>query len=213
MNGVLIVGAGGHAKVVADILQANGMVVHGFLDDDPGTWGQTRLGLPVLGAIGSFAAYAPDALIAGVGSNAARQHIVQKIEGITSQSPDALWCNAIHPRACVAPSAQVGHGLVVAAQAVINPDSDIGDHVVINTGATIDHDCRIGSCAHIAPGVHLAGNVVVEEGAFIGIGSVVIPGITIGCWAVIGAGSVVVRDVPARATAFGVPAKLRSQTS
>lgn len=203
MSGVLIFGAGGHAKVVADILCCQGVSIRGFLDDDPQSWGTTRLGIPVLGGIDAWIDHAPDGLVIGIGSNSIRRAIVARL-GDRVQN---LWRSAIHPRATIAESVRLGHGVVVAAHAVLNPDSVIGDHAIINTSATVDHDCTIGAYVHIAPGVHLGGGVRVDEGTLIGIGSSVIPYRTIGSWAVIGAGAAVVTDIPDKVTAKGVPAR------
>jgi sugar O-acyltransferase (sialic acid O-acetyltransferase NeuD family) len=202
MSGILIIGAGGHGKVVADILLCSGIKVLGFLDDDPATWQDTRLGLPVLGAIEDYQRFAPDGLTMGIGSNAARRQIVIRLSGAES-----LWRNAIHPKAIVSPFARLGKGIVVAAGSVVNPDAVIGDNTILNTGATVDHDCVIGDYAHIAPGAHLSGGVRVGEGTLIGIGAAIAPGCSIGEWSVVGAGAVVVQDVPARVTAKGVPAR------
>jgi sugar O-acyltransferase (sialic acid O-acetyltransferase NeuD family) len=220
MSGVLIIGAGGHGKVVADILMCSGIQVLGFLDDDPATWpnsdesdsSQARgraerayrppLGLPVLGAIEEYQRFAPDGLAMGIGSNAARRQIVARLSGAES-----LWRNAIHPRAIVSPFARLGKGIVVAAGSVVNPDAVIGDFAILNTGATVDHDCVIGDYAHIAAGAHLSGNVRVGEGTLIGIGAAIAPGCSAGDWSVVGAGAAVVHDVPAGVTAKGVPAR------
>lgn len=203
MSGILIIGAGGHGKVVADILLRQSAPILGFLDDDPTTWGTSRLGLPVLGAIDTFSNYSPEGLVMGIGSNALRQKIVRRIGGVAQE----LWRSAIHPEAIVAPSAKIGRGTVIAAGAIVNPDSFIGEHVIINTGATVDHDCHIGDFVHIAPGVHLAGGVRVGEGSLLGIGSAVIPCRSIGQWTTIGAGAVVVEDIPSHTVAVGVPAR------
>ncbi|HVF10863.1 MAG TPA: acetyltransferase [Abditibacteriaceae bacterium] len=202
MSGVLILGAGGHGKVVADILLLCGANIIGFLDDDPQITGSTCLGLPVLGTINEYAQYAPEGLVLGIGSNQVRQAVVKRL----GAEADHLWLNAVHPGATVAASAVLGKSVVIAAHAVVNPDSIVGDHVIINTASSIDHDCRISDFAHIAPGSHLAGGVVVEEGAFLGIGTAVRPGVSIGQWATVGAGSLVLRDVPASVTVYGVPA-------
>jgi sugar O-acyltransferase (sialic acid O-acetyltransferase NeuD family) len=203
MSGYLVLGAGGHAKVVADILLCQKLPVLGFLDDDSSKWGTVCLNLPVLGSIDSYADYQPDGLILGIGSNSRRQNIVHRLG---KQIRD-LWYSAIHPSATIARSARIGHGVVIAAGGIINPDVRIGDHAIINTGATVDHDCVIGDYAHVAPGARLAGGVNVGQGALVGIGASVIPGKSIGDWAVIGAGAVVVRDISAHKTAKGVPAR------
>ncbi len=203
MSGILIIGAGGHGKVVADILLRQSISVLGFLDDDPATWGTLRLGLPVLGAIDTFSDYSPEGLAMGIGSNTIRREIVRRLGNLAHD----LWQLAIHPRAVIAPSVSIGRGTVVAAGAVVNPDTYLGDHVIINTGATVDHDCHIGDFVHIAPGAHIAGGVRVSEGALLGIGSVAIPGSAIGEWATVGAGAVVLDNIPDRVVAIGIPAR------
>lgn len=200
---MLIIGAGGHAKVVADILRAQGVHVQGYLDDEVSLQGQQRLGLPVLGPVEAYRDFNPEGLIIGIGSNSARYAITKRLSDILNN----VWINAIHPQAVIAPSVRFGAGVVVAAGAVINPDAVIGDHAIINTGATVDHDCVIGRFVHIAPGAHLAGGVQLEDEGLIGIGAVVIPGCHIGAKAIIGAGAVVVSDIPAGVTTKGIPAR------
>jgi sugar O-acyltransferase (sialic acid O-acetyltransferase NeuD family) len=201
--GVIIIGAGGHGKVVADILQLQNVPIKGFLDDEPTTWNTMVLGLPVLGPIDQYREFAPDGLIMGIGSNSLREQIVELLE------PGAinLWMNAIHPTATVARSVELGCGVVMAAHTVVNPDAKIGNHVVVNTGATVDHDCIIGDYSHIAPGVHLAGNTRIGTGVLLGIGSQTIPNCCIADYAIIGAGATVVDNVPANVIAIGTPAR------
>jgi len=203
MSGVLILGAGGHAKVIADILCCQGTPVLGFLDDNPAMWGATRLGLPVLGGIATYREYMPSGVILGIGDIAARRAVVERL-GVCARD---LWCNAIHPHATIARSVRLGRGVAVMARAVVNPDAILGDHSVVNTGATVDHDCVIGAYAHIGPGAHLAGGIRIGVGALIGVGANITPWLTIGDDAVVGAGSVVVGDVPAYVTVKGVPAR------
>jgi len=203
MTGVLILGAGGHAKVVADILCCQGTPVMGFLDDDPATWGATRLGFPVLGGIATYRTHMPSGLILGLGDIAARRAVVERLGACARD----LWCNAIHPHATVANSVRLGRGVAVMARSVVNPDAILGDHSVVNTGATVDHDCVIEAYAHIGPGAHLAGGIRVGAGTLIGVGANITPCLTVGDGAVVGAGSVVVDDIPAHVTVKGVPAR------
>ena len=199
-QGIYVVGAGGHGKVVISTLQETGQPIAGVLDDNPGLQGQSLMGIPVVGPSSLLARHAGTRAILAIGDNTIRRNI-------SSQYPSVEWITLIHPRAYVHPSVKLGRGTVVIAGAIIHVDSRIGAHVILNTGATVDHDCRIGDHVHIAPGAHLAGNVSIGNGAFIGIGVSVIPGVTIGRQAIIGAGASVVRDIPANLTALGVPAR------
>jgi len=200
---VLILGAGGHAKVVADILEISGHVVVGFLDDDPTLWETQRLGLPVLGSIAQYADFASEGAIVAIGSNPTRKEICGQLEN----SAHPHWVNALHPSAILARSARLGIGVAIMPTAVVNADAVIGDHVIINTGATVDHDCQLASYSHVAPGAHLAGEVVVGQGVLIGIGATVAPGCVIGDWTTIGAGATVIHNIPDHVVATGTPAR------
>ena len=195
-----ILGAGGHAKVVAAAAVASGREVLACLDDDPSRWGASILGVMVTGPISR--ATQPDAgpLVAALGSNAGRRTLAERLAS-------AEWVPIVHPFSWVHPSVSIGAGSVVFAGAVVQPDARIGAHAIVNTAASVDHDCVIGDYAHLAPGVHLAGRVRIRTGAFLGVGAAAMPGVTIGEWAVVGAGAVVTRDVPAGATVVGVPAR------
>jgi sugar O-acyltransferase (sialic acid O-acetyltransferase NeuD family) len=202
-NCVYVIGAGDHAKVIAEIIEQQGHRIAGFLDDNEAMHNQTFLGHPIVGSIASSKHLPSDGLVLAIGSNIIRRKLIQQLASIKSD----LWLRVVHPSAVVAPSASIGHGSMIVAGAVLNPDARVGNHCIINTGATVDHDCVIGDYAHIAPGVNLAGGVKVGEGALIGIGACVLPGITIGDWAIVGAGACVIRPVPAGITVVGVPAK------
>jgi sugar O-acyltransferase (sialic acid O-acetyltransferase NeuD family) len=204
VQGILILGGGGHGRVIADILLSRGIAVQGFLDDNRSLWGTSWYEIPVLGEIDQVQEFSPAGMIVGVGRNDLRMAIVERLAGRVQED---LWANAIHPRATVAASAQLGRGIVVAAGAVINPNAIIGDHAIINTVASVDHDCVIGDFAHLAPGVHLSGGVVVGEGTLLGVGSSVIPSRSIGTWVTIGSGAAVVQDVPDGVVAKGIPAQ------
>src|SRR5438270_3053736 len=119
VSGVLVLGAGGHGKVVADILLCAGVAVAGFLDDDPATWGTRVLDLPVLGGIDAFAERRPAGLAPGIGANRARRLVAERL----GDRARDLWLSAVHPRATVARSVALARGVVVAAGAVVNPGS------------------------------------------------------------------------------------------
>lgn len=198
---LVVVGAGGHAKVVLATLLAAGHQVGAILDDDPARWGTSLLGHTVSGPIEASRLRGRKAVLA-IGDNVVRHRLAGSLA--------ADWVTVIHPQTIVHPSATLGPGSVVFAGSVIQPDVRVGSHVIVNTAASVDHDCEIGDFAHIGPGCRLAGDVRVGEGALLGIGSCVLPGVVIGGWATVGAGGAVVRDVADRTMVAGVPA--RAQT-
>lgn len=202
-NGVLIVGSGGHARVVADILRCQRVPIKGFVDDDPDLWHTEILGLPILGSPDDYERFSPTGLVLGVGSNSDRRHIVERL----GERAQHLWLNAIHPSAIIAESVRLGVGTVICAGAIITPGSVIGDYVIINTGAAVDHDNLIKNYAHICPGAHLAGSVSIGEGVLIGTGASIIPNVSVGDWATVGAGAVVTKDIPGNVIAKGIPAR------
>lgn len=208
MTRVLILGAGGHAQVVADIiLRANeagaGFEPIGFLDDNPALIGKMIFSMPVLGTIAQLDEFDHDAIIVAIGDNKIRARIFE----IMRMRGERI-INAVHPTAILAADVCLGEGVMICAGVVVNTGTVIGDNVILNTSCTVDHHNRIGDHVHIAPGVHLGGNVKIEKGAVIGIGANVLPERIIGAWSVIGAGSVVTKDIPAHVTAAGVPARV-----
>ena len=207
-NRVFILGAGGHAKVIAEIIQLQGHTLSGFLDDSETLIGQELLGLPILGPIANLTRVDFDGLVIGIGDNKNRY----KIGGVFSEIEEAIWVEARHPSAVVSPDAQIGFGTMIVAGSIINIHTRIGSHCIVNTGATIDHDCVIHDYAHIGPGVHLAGSVTVGKGAFIATGANVIPGCTIGEWSIVGSGATVLSDVPPNTTVVGTPAQPLNNT-
>jgi sugar O-acyltransferase (sialic acid O-acetyltransferase NeuD family) len=205
---VLIIGAGGHGKVVLDILRAQAVYQPvGFIDADPALTGRTVAGLPVLGQPNSLAKVAREhgapAAIVAIGDNRVRHSYAT----LALESGLQL-ISAVHPSATVSLTATVGHNTVIAAGAVVCVEAEIGDSAIINTSAVVDHECRVGASAHIGPGALLAGRARVGVGAFVGMGARILPCIAIGDNAVVGAGAVVIADVPPGETVAGVPARV-----
>ncbi|MCP4901449.1 MAG: acetyltransferase [bacterium] len=197
---LLVIGAGGHAKVVIATAQAAGWEVVGLFDDDSALKGTTVLGAPVIGGTELATNLEVDGAVVAIGGSRARMQLSEKL---------ALpWATISHPSAEIHHTVVLGEGAVVFAGAVIQPDSTIGRHAIVNTAASVDHDCVVGDFAHLAPGTHLAGSVNVGEGALLGIGASVIPGMKIGKWSIVGAGAAVTNDVPGGVTAVGVPSKV-----
>jgi sugar O-acyltransferase (sialic acid O-acetyltransferase NeuD family) len=189
-----LIGAGGHAKVIADILIASGRPPAAFFDDAPQQ--NHILGITV---IKGLALPEPDsAVIIAIGDNYTREQLARRY---------TVFDVAIHPSGHISRDAEIGPGSVVMAGAVIGPGVRIGSHCIINTGATVDHDCLISDFAHIAPGATLGGNVRVGAGSMVGLGANVIHGREIGEHTIVGAGSTVVRDLPAFVVAIGSPAR------
>jgi UDP-perosamine 4-acetyltransferase len=205
MTPIWIVGAGGHAKVVIDAVRASGAgPIAGVLDDDPAARGRLVLGVAVVddASAAAVARHGVRRAVLAVGDNRAREALARRLGG-----DRVAWPVVVHPRAHLAPGVRVGPGCVVLAGAVVQPDAVVGEHVIINTSSSVDHDCELGGFAHVGPGARLAGGVRVGAGALLGIGCVVLPGRAVGAGATIGGGAVVVADIPAGATARGVPAR------
>ena len=191
-------GAGGHAKVVLDILKSQNVEVDCVCDDD--TELREFCGLPVFRGENAPAGTA----IVSIGENENRREIVEFL----LRRGNVSFATAVHARAIVSGSAQIGAGTVVMPGAIVNAGTRVGAHCIINSGASADHDCEIGDFAHVSPGAILCGGVSVGACAWIGAGAVVVQGISVGENSVVGAGAVVVRDVPPNVVAAGVPAKI-----
>ena len=200
MKKLIIIGAGGHGKVVADIACCNGYEDIAFLDDDI-TKNQCA-GFNVVGTIADAVHYRECDFIVAIGSSDIRKGVQKRLEG-----ENFNIITLIHPNAVVSRRVGIGLGSVIMAGVVINSDTSIGKGCIINTGASIDHDGQIKEYVHISVGAHIAGDVVVESGCWVGAGAVVINDICICKECVIGAGAIVIRNITEPGTYIGVPAR------
>ena len=197
---VIVIGAGGHGKVVADIVRSSGDILLGFLDDGRQP-GETICGIPVLGGISDYVNHPEAQFVVAIGGAAARRSIVSRLEGVR-------WYTAIHPTAVISPmDTHIGEGTVVMAGAIVNPCTTVGRHCIVNTASSVDHDNRIGDFTHISVGARLAGTVTVGEDVWVGIGATVSNNLSVCDSCMIGAGAVVVHDITESGTYMGVPAR------
>jgi sugar O-acyltransferase (sialic acid O-acetyltransferase NeuD family) len=196
---VVIIGASGHGKVIADIIIKSGDCLLGFLDDDD-SLPDKILDFPILGKTEDICKYDNKVkFIIGIGNNSLRKQIDEKYS--------INWYTAIHPSAVIAVDVSIGKGSVVMANSVINPSTKIGRHCIINSGAIVEHDNEIGDFVHISPNVSLGGTVKVDELTHVGIGVTVKNNVSITTECVVGAGAVVVRDITEKGVYVGVPVK------
>ena len=197
---VIVIGASGHGKVVADIVRRSGDTLLGFLDDNERLPTEVA-GIPVLGKVEDYVKYSETSFIIGIGNSVVR-------EKIAHQLCDVHWYTAIHPSAVIsALDTRIGVGSVVMANAVINPSAHIGEHCIINTSAVVEHDNRVENFAHISVGAKLGGTVSIGTHVWVGIGSTIVNNITICDHCTIGAGAVVIHDIKESGTYVGVPAR------
>lgn len=204
---VIIIGAGGHAKVLITVLKTLQRDIVGLLDADATKFGHFLSGIRIIGDDDKISDYAPDSveLVNGIGSVSStknRMDIFMKFKkhGYT-------FATVVYPSAVNMSEVTLGEGVQIMAGAIIQAGCTIGDNSIINTGAIIDHDCTVGRHVHIAPGVTLSGDVHVEPMAHVGTAATVIQGIKIGAGAIVGAGAVVLKNIPPGQKVAGVPAQ------
>jgi sugar O-acyltransferase (sialic acid O-acetyltransferase NeuD family) len=190
-------GAGGHAKVIIDILRSIDIQVEGIFDDNPAV--KYLLDYKV-SCVYNQELTKNSKMIVSIGDNRTRSAIVNKL--------DCIFGNGYHKNAIISTYATVGAGTVVMQNAVIQSGTVIGRHVIVNTAAIVEHDCELHDFVHISPNATVCGNVLIGEGTQIGAGAIIIPGIKIGRWSIVGAGCVVIEDVPDHVVYVGNPGKI-----
>ena len=197
-NRLIIIGAGGHGKGIADIAVKNGYTNISFLDD--GATGD-RMGFPIIGTTAEVEGLndGKTDFVIGIGNNKIRKMIAEKY--------DVNWVTLIHPSAQIATGVSIGEGTVIMAQAVVNACAVVGRHCIVNTRAVVEHDNFLGDFVHISPRVALGGTVRIGEQSHIGIGATVINNINVCRDCTVGGGAVVIRNIEHRGTYVGIPAK------
>jgi sugar O-acyltransferase (sialic acid O-acetyltransferase NeuD family) len=207
---VVGLGAGGHARVIMDILRCNeSYEVMGFLDPKPELQGKSVLGAPVLGNDNLLPKLRGNGIryfFLGLGSSGDTRPRQRLFELALEHGMKPI--NAVHPQAVISPSAELGKGITVMAGVVINACARLGVNVIVNTGAIIEHDCVIGDHVHIATGAQLASTVHVGDRTHIGLGASILQCINVGRNTIVGAGAVIVDDVPDNVVVVGVPARV-----
>lgn len=203
---IVLVGQGGHSKVIYDLIRSDTEhQVVGFADDkydeiycaEQKYFGPTAM-IPEL-----MSKYKGVKLVIAIGNNRIRKIIAERL-GYRQDH----YATLIHKSAVISPSAKIGYGTVIMPQAVINAGAVVGNHSIINTGAIVEHDNNLSDYVHISPHATLTGGVDVGQGAHVGAGANIIPNIHLGSWTVIGAGATVIEDIPSYTTAVGIPAKI-----
>ncbi len=200
MNKLVIIGAGGHGRVIADIAEKTGYTDIVFLDDNSGA--KECGGYKVVGGCKDALLYKDADFIVAIGNAKVRRKIQEELLGMGLHI-----VSLIHPAAVIARNVKIGIGTVVMAGAVINPFVEVGQGCIINTCASVDHDSNIGDYIHIAVGAHVAGTVTIGENTFVGAGVTISNNIDVAKDCILGAGAVVVKNITDKGTYIGVPAQ------
>jgi|SRR3990170_5438116 len=205
---VIIIGGGGHAKVLIEALRLNGIKIIGIIEAEPSFVGKQVLGITVIGNNDMISKYKPTdvELVNGIGSVSLplkRKAIFERFKSL-----GFMFAKVIHPSAIIASDVFIGEGAQIMAGTIIQPESRIGCNTIVNTKVSVDHDCIIGDHTHLAPGVTLSGRVKIGNETHVGIGANLIQGVKVGRSVVIGAGALVLNDILDEVIAIGVPAKV-----
>lgn len=206
MRTCIIVGAGAQGRVTLEAWRAAAPDARFvFVDDNTVLHGTDLLGAKVVGGLSCLTELEGEVVLA-IGNNAARLALAERLSATPARTS---WGTVVHPSAIVMPSARVAPGAVLLAGAIVNSQAVIGPHVIVNTGVIVEHDCKIDEGVSLSPGTRMGGRVHIGRGAFVATGVTLAPRMTVGAYSVVGAGAVVVNDVPERALAYGVPARVR----
>ncbi|MGD7043444.1 acetyltransferase [Jeotgalibacillus proteolyticus] len=203
---LIIIGCGGHSKVIVDIIEHMPQFrILGLIDDHPVRPSHFQ-GYPVLGDTASIKTIKEPVFggIIGIGDNWSRKRVADEIK---KSNPNFPFVTIIHPTAYVSPRCHIGAGTAIMAGAIINSDVSIGEHCIVNTLGSVAHDCVIGDYSSIGPGAHLGGNVVIGDNSAISLGARILHGRTIGDHTVVGAGATVTKDFGDLSVVYGAPAK------
>ena len=205
MKDLIIIGAGGHGKVIADIAQKlEKYQTISFLDDGEV---QTTMGLSVIGKTADVDKYIHTAdIFVAIGNSKVRGEFIERLLSMGASVPVL-----IHPSAVIGACVEIGSGTAVMAGAVINPCTTIGKGVILNTCSSVDHDCLVDDYCHIAVGVHIAGTVNLSKYIWVGAGATIRNNVTVCADCIIGAGAVVIENITVRGTYIGIPAKILEQ--
>jgi len=207
---VIVVGAGGHAKVLIDALKLCSCEVIGIVDADPHKKGVHILGIPVIGNDEIVFSHNPDSVLLANGLGSVAKMSLRQRTFERFQLQGYHFTSVIHPSAVIASDVELAEGVQIMAGAVIQAGCKINANSIVNTRASVDHDCHIGAHVHIAPGVTLSGGVSVGDASHIGTGATVIQGVTIGKECLVAAGSVLLHDISEGITVMGVPARSKN---
>ncbi len=213
MTEIIVIGAGGHARVVIAELRAGGHKFAGLVDADAALHGKALDGVPILGGDDVIDGHPPaDIILANaIGNRRARigdsALTIRRTLFERFVARGYRFASIISPAAFISPTAQLGHGCHIFAGAIVQPAAVIGANTIVNTGAQVDHDCVIGAHCHITPGAVVCGAVTLGDEVHVGAGAVIVHDVNVGARAMIGAGAVVVSDVAAGATVLGNPAR------
>lgn len=203
---IVIIGQGGHSKVIRDIISSSDEhQIVGYLDDKFNEFTINDNGFigPISAAKIILEHDINIKFIIAIGENKIRKIIYDNLS-----LPNDYFATLIHQSAVLSNSAKIGSGTVIMANVVINAEACIGNHSIINSGSIIEHDNTVGHFVHVSPNVTLTGNVKIEDGVHVGAGTTIIPGIQVGEWSIVGAGATVINNIPEYCTAVGVPAKV-----